>query len=117
MVLGLVIFLFRKRCRPCQTSQDLTKRSTNPDDIHDVGDESLELTDQTELGRAVPDSNNESSNLIGQGSGEPSGSVAAGGDPLVTVSGTKSIIFLVYQEFTLICQLSTNKHFISCVSK
>lgn len=99
-VLGLVIFLFMKRCRPCQTSKDLKRRSTNPDDIHDDGDESLELcTDQTELARAIPDSNNESSNLAGQESGEPSGSEAACGDSSVTVSTIKSTIFLLHRTF------------------
>lgn len=85
VVLGLVIPLFKKRC-PCQTSQDpprMTRRSTNLDVIHDDDDESLELTDQTELERAVPDLNNESINLMGQESGELSGSVAACGDSSV----------------------------------
>ena len=98
-VLGLVIFLFMKRRRPCQTSQDLKRRSTNPDNIHDDGDESLELTDQTEVGRGIPDSNNESSNLAGQESGEPSGSEAACGDSSVTVSTIKSTIFLLHRTF------------------
>jgi len=100
VVLSSVIFLLKKLCRPCQTSQDLTKRSTNPDDVHEVGEESLELTDQTELGRAVPDTSNESSNLIGQDSGEPSGSVPACGDSSVTVSTIKSTMFLLHQAFT-----------------
>jgi len=85
VLLGLVISLFKKRC-PCQTLQDpprMTRRSTNPDSMHDDDDESLELTDQTELGRADPDSNNESSHFIGQDSGEPSGSVPACGDSSV----------------------------------
>ena len=97
-----MIVMFKKRCRPSQTSQDLKRRSTNPDDIHDDGDESLELTDQTELGRAVPDSYNESSNLTGQESGEPSGSVTACGDSLVIVSTIKSTIFLLHQTFYLV---------------
>ena len=95
-VLGLVIFLFMKRRRPCQTSQDpprMTRRSTNLDVIHDDDDESLELTDQTELERAVPDLNNESINLMGQESGEPSGSVAACGDSSVAVSTIKRLYF------------------------
>ena len=112
------MYLCRKRCRPCQTSQDLKKRSTNPDEIHEDGDESNEFTDQTELGRAVPDSNNESSNLIGQESGEPSGSVAACGDSLVTVSTIKSTTFLLLQMFlhlfNVIPQLSTNNTLYTC---
>lgn len=96
--LGVVMFMFRKRCRPCQTSQDLKKRSTNPDHIHGDGDESLELTDQTELGRALPDSNNESSNLTGQESGQPSGSVAACGDSLVTSPRGLVAVYGVYVE-------------------
>lgn len=95
VVLGLVISLFKERC-PCQTSQDpprMTRRSTNLDVIHDDDDESLELTDQTELERAVPDLNNESINLMGQESGEPSGSVAACGDSSVAVSTIKRLYF------------------------
>ena len=71
----------------------MTRRSTNPDSMHDDDDESLELTDQTELGRADPDSNNESSHFIGQDSGEPSGSVPACGDSSVAVSTT---LFFLY---------------------
>ena len=97
VVLGLVISLFKKRC-PCQTSQDpprMTRRSTNPDDIHDDDEESLEVTDQTELECEAPDSNNESSNSIGQESGEPSGSMGARGDSSVAVSTIKWLYFLL----------------------
>lgn len=64
-------------------------RMTSPDDIEDDGDESLELTDQTELGRTVQHVNSEPaepSNSIGQESSEPSGSAAAREDSLVAVS-------------------------------
>ncbi|KAL9950309.1 hypothetical protein ACROYT_G042789 [Oculina patagonica] len=84
LVVGLVIFLIKKRC-PCQMTQDLP-RMTSPDDIED-DEESLELTDQTELGRTVQHVNSEPaepSNLIGQESSEPSGSAAARENSLVT---------------------------------
>ena len=63
----------------------MVRRSTNPDDEHDDCDESLELTDQTELGRAVSEPSK-------QDIDEPPGSVPACGDSLVTVS--KKIIII-----------------------
>lgn len=73
-------------------TQDLP-RMTSPDDIED-DEESLELTDQTELGRTVQHVNSEPaepSNLIGQESSEPSGSAAARENSLVTVSTIKQL--------------------------
>ena len=81
VVLGLIIFLLKKRC-PWQRSQDpprMVRRSTNPDDEDDDSGESLELTDQSELGRVVSEPSK-------QDVGESSGSVPACGDSLVTVS-------------------------------
>lgn len=95
VVLGLVISLFKRRC-PCQTSQNpprMTRWSTNPDDIDDDDDESLELTDQTELEYPVPDSNNESSSFTGQDSEKLSSSAAACGDLSVAVSTMKRLYF------------------------
>ena len=87
----------------------MTRQSTNPDDEENDDDESLELTDQTDLGRTVQHLNNEpaeTSTLIGQESIEPSGSAAAAReDSLVAVS-------TIYLDAILIGKWPGGLHFL-----